>query len=137
MSAVAKIQELKQFTTRGGWGKPLKGCVCGCKDTRIKAIHNKEYDGDTIDFVVSAVAKIQELKQFTTAKQFFEFAASCVCGCKDTRIKAIHNSPYAHSRVCNVVSAVAKIQELKQFTTCFAALQHGLRLCLRLQRYKN
>ena len=113
VSAVAKIQELKQFTTNSrsiyaGWS-----CVCGCKDTRIKAIHNRFSKNTSIRVVVSAVAKIQELKQFTTLSNWKTFVAGCVCGCKDTRIKAIHNWCRRQSACRRVVSAVAKIQEFR------------------------
>ena len=67
VSAVAKIQELKQFTTLLTIKKTLTCCVCGCKDTRIKAIHNIMPIDGLVEIVVSAVAKIQELKQFTTS----------------------------------------------------------------------
>ena len=66
-------------------------CVSHCKDTKLKAIHNHEWQYNTEISVVFHTAKIQNWKQFTTAAG--ELYAFCV------------------------VFHTAKIQNWKQFTT--------------------
>ena len=92
-------------------------CVSHCKDTKLKAIHNKHW-GSVITFtVVFHTAKIQNWKQFTTG--FFDHVSSicCVSHCKDTKLKAIHNSVLSGMAEKRVVFHTAKIQNWKQFTT--------------------
>ena len=92
-------------------------CLCKCKDTKLKAIHNvKTLINDYITVVyanakilnwkqfttvthhtfnglgvVYANAKILNWKQFTTKVRVYIFKHSCLCKCKDTKLKAIHN----------------------------------------------
>ena len=136
-------------------------CVCNCKDTNLKAIHNAKIFDVTDEFVVFATAKILIWKQFTTGssirrrstpvvfatakiliwKQFTTVDAEvkaiecCVCNCKDTNLKAIHNSWQTSSRYILVVFATAKILIWKQFTTNIYVPVEDTWLCLQLQRY--
>ena len=61
--------------------------------------------------------------------------AGCVCNCKDTNLKAIHNLGYTKTYLDRVVFATAKILIWKQFTTAAAQNQIVDMLCLQLQRY--
>ena len=119
-------------------------CVSHCKDTKLKAIHNKTIDLFLLPWVVFHTAKIQNWKQFTTIEggitlikklcftlQRYKIESNsqhyilwtcktqcCVSHCKDTKLKAIHN--WIDSLVISeyVVFHTAKIQNWKQFTTC-------------------
>ena len=118
-------------------------CVYLCKDTNLKAIHNRLEYNITTDTVVFTYAKIQIWKQFTTytkrivgyqelclPMQRYKFESNsqldvaicktfrrCVYLCKDTNLKAIHNdSIHVFNRIF-VVFTYAKIQIWKQFTT--------------------
>ena len=115
--ATAKILIWKQFTTQLEWLKIKKSCVCNCKDTNLKAIHNQLYIIKGSIYVVFATAKILIWKQFTTNKQKKEMFNSCVCNCKDTNLKAIHNTVFPIQNRIRVVFATAKILIWKQFTT--------------------
>ena len=59
-------------------------CVCNCKDTNLKAIHNLD----------------------TCNPNLFP---GCVCNCKDTNLKAIHNALSGSGLTVPVVFATAKI----------------------------
>ena len=137
------------------------GCVCNCKDTNLKAIHNSFLYYYYLFIVVFATAKILIWKQFTTLTLGVQQLKSCVCNCKDTNLKAIHNRDWrrvstARSCVCNckdtnlkaihnwgamwllwglVVFATAKILIWKQFTTYQRSFYDYVQLCLQLQRY--
>ena len=67
--------------------------------------------------VVFATAKILIWKQFTTEKVVCPNHTSCVCNCKDTNLKAIHNNYPLKVFELTVVFATAKILIWKQFTT--------------------
>ena len=67
--------------------------------------------------VVTATAKILNWKQFTTQDQNILTEPSCYCYCKDTKLKAIHNSVPRKTVSSRVVTATAKILNWKQFTT--------------------
>ena len=93
------------------------GCLCYCKDTKLKAIHNKKMIVNKKQFVVYATAKILNWKQFTTLKIKRVDKYCCLCYCKDTKLKAIHNSKSLQMLRSYVVYATAKILNWKQFTT--------------------
>ena len=67
-------------------------CVSHCKDTKLKAIHNSKSCKDIVNAVVFHTAKIQNWKQFTTLNRHRKKNYRCVSHCKDTKLKAIHNS---------------------------------------------
>ena len=117
MFATAKILIWKQFTTTIPKTSQLVGCVCNCKDTNLKAIHNLKADNPNTHFVVFATAKILIWKQFTTPLNKNNIMPSCVCNCKDTNLKAIHNVSTISEKTLPVVFATAKILIWKQFTT--------------------
>ncbi len=133
--ATAKILIWKQFTTRH-IDRFFPGCcVCNCKDTNLKAIHNVQAMLVWARIVVFATAKILIWKQFTTWTQGVKLYKGCVCNCKDTNLKAIHNlfSRIRTHRI--VVFATAKILIWKQFTTMSSLNNSTCPLCLQLQRY--
>ena len=90
--ATAKILIWKQFTTYLSSVLHHCRCVCNCKDTNLKAIHNGGIRREWRLYVVFATAKILIWKQFTTAARSLNLYRGCVCNCKDTNLKAIHNS---------------------------------------------
>ena len=120
-------------------------CVSHCKDTKLKAIHNLSEAVKSAQKVVFHTAKIQNWKQFTTTlqktshhvvlcftlqrykiesnSQHLDEAVirftGCVSHCKDTKLKAIHNYLCVIHTVYHVVFHTAKIQNWKQFTTCY------------------
>ena len=83
----------------------------------MKAIHNLEVVIYLNIKVVYANAKILNWKQFTTLKSGGGILDGCLCKCKDTKLKAIHNSSASDSSRLYVVYANAKILNWKQFTT--------------------
>ena len=141
------------------WGA---GCLCQCKDTNLKAIHN--WKNLSVDFlvvvyanakiqiwkqfttqnvrvrleaaVVYANAKIQIWKQFTTQISVSPIPTCCLCQCKDTNLKAIHNMKPYLKNTSRVVYANAKIQIWKQFTTCGDYRPIDSTLFMPMQRYK-
>ena len=115
--ATAKILIWKQFTTSSQRCRALTCCVCNCKDTNLKAIHNRLCRLCSLLLVVFATAKILIWKQFTTGYKEKLTYCSCVCNCKDTNLKAIHNTHVCHCKNYQVVFATAKILIWKQFTT--------------------
>ena len=60
----------------------------------------------------------------------------CVSHCKDTKLKAIHNSLVCFPLFLFVVFHTAKIQNWKQFTTTVKFVLYRQMLCFTLQRYK-
>ena len=89
----------------------------------------------SIKKVVFATAKILIWKQFTTTSLIAPVVVSCVCNCKDTNLKAIHNIFLAILWAETVVFATAKILIWKQFTTNGKPVSMDKGLCLQLQRY--
>ena len=113
----AKIQNWKQFTTTCNSCNVWSCCVSHCKDTKLKAIHNKFNTCTLNQIVVFHTAKIQNWKQFTTEivgisiserlcftlqrykiesnsqliRRYMVLQVRCVSHCKDTKLKAIHN----------------------------------------------
>ena len=133
--ATAKILIWKQFTTSTATNQALLCCVCNCKDTNLKAIHNYYSENIPLGSVVFATAKILIWKQFTTINREFADIPGCVCNCKDTNLKAIHNSQFSVLPSSLVVFATAKILIWKQFTTILCMCVSCIWLCLQLQRY--
>ncbi len=137
-------------------------CAYLCKDTNLKAIHNENANNVNSSLVVLTYAKIQIWKQFTTVTlnhciritlclpmQRYKFESNsqlmswlhlqtsgCAYLCKDTNLKAIHNSCSASPRLPSVVLTYAKIQIWKQFTTHNSQAPRPTKLCLPMQRYK-
>ena len=158
----AKIQNWKQFTTlESGFLRifrlcftlqrykiesnsqplyvtclPNASCVLHCKDTKLKAIHNKTLGWYCLSTVVFYTAKIQNWKQFTTTFVKHLGNISCVLHCKDTKLKAIHNATGGWATLTTVVFYTAKIQNWKQFTTTLFVPHMFNMLCFTLQRYK-
>ena len=78
--ANAKILNWKQFTTKSASNITWLSCLCKCKDTKLKAIHNKKLKKNKLLLVVYANAKILNWKQFTI---FFItlYSIRCYCDC--------------------------------------------------------
>ena len=115
--ANAKIQIWKQFTTRARCHCYLAGCLCQCKDTNLKAIHNTVNSHAIVKqlFMPMQRYKFESNSQPDSISNFTSLC--CLCQCKDTNLKAIHNFTAASPLVIDVVYANAKIQIWKQFTT--------------------
>ena len=64
-----------------------------------------------------------------------EIAEGCLCKCKDTKLKAIHNDVNQVWNEQQVVYANAKILNWKQFTTLDTMLLLTLLLFMQMQRY--
>ena len=140
----------------------IASCVSHCKDTKLKAIHNYREVCPIQADVVFHTAKIQNWKQFTTVVAalyadnmlcftlqrykiesnsqqdsfFSENRRGCVSHCKDTKLKAIHNTFALRQITALVVFHTAKIQNWKQFTTHGSKGRTCQPLCFTLQRYK-
>ena len=134
LKAIHNVQKSENFPTRlcftlqrykieSNSQQPIKskptplGCVSHCKDTKLKAIHNKFNTCTLNQIVVFHTAKIQNWKQFTTEivgisiserlcftlqrykiesnsqliRRYMVLQVRCVSHCKDTKLKAIHN----------------------------------------------
>ena len=85
--------------------------------------------------VVYANAKILNWKQFTTKGQFKYYVTRCLCKCKDTKLKAIHNKWNEITNAITVVYANAKILNWKQFTTSNPLEILNSMLFMQMQRY--
>ena len=116
--------------------KIIISCVYLCKDTNLKAIHN-------------VPGELAEAWRLCLPMQRYKFESnsqliivtllgkwSCVYLCKDTNLKAIHNTLVFFHWVLIVVFTYAKIQIWKQFTTHRQCLPLYYQLCLPMQRYK-
>ena len=137
-------------------------CVVPCKDTNLKAIHNWKASRYSQPSDVLCHAKIQIWKQFTTtstpwsrhhwmccAMQRYKFESNsqlanwqppyprwCVVPCKDTNLKAIHNTCTSWLPGSLDVLCHAKIQIWKQFTTRWKGKPRSSTMCCAMQRYK-
>ncbi len=137
-------------------------CAIHCKDTNLKAIHNPPGYEMARGYDVQYTAKIQIWKQFTTAcgdigintqmcntLQRYKFESNsqlmwlcpysrnwCAIHCKDTNLKAIHNSIEQTAKTSSDVQYTAKIQIWKQFTTVLPPQPELRAMCNTLQRYK-
>ena len=101
----------------------------------MKAIHNPEEIDVVSGLVVFANAKILNWKQFTTYSEGSLADYRCFCKCKDTKLKAIHNTFVVMILVVCVVFANAKILNWKQFTTSTGVIGKFMGLFLQMQRY--
>ena len=137
------------------------GCFLSCKDTHLKAIHNDALVHLCQHPVVFYLAKIHIWKQFTTSllvsfasfllfsilqRYTFESnsqpvalwlvaALRCFLSCKDTHLKAIHNTHLGIYLFFSVVFYLAKIHIWKQFTTKIRSERTRQLLFSILQRY--
>ena len=105
----AKILIWKQFTTIASWHNTHSACSYQCKDTNLKAIHNRSACG-------------------TPRKP-------CSYQCKDTNLKAIHNLASDSLIMDTLVLTNAKILIWKQFTTFCILYIKNCDLFLPMQRY--
>ena len=113
-----------------------RGCNIRCKDTNLKAIHNKRHLDLYGSYVAISDAKIQIWKQFTTGwcparrRWWLQYPMQ--------RYKFESNSqrPVGHDTSHKVAISDAKIQIWKQFTTFARACISVSRLQYPMQRYK-
>ena len=101
----------------------------------MKAIHNNGGDCFLCRIVVYANAKILNWKQFTTITNWPSEFFGCLCKCKDTKLKAIHNERLLYNNNQYVVYANAKILNWKQFTTVECEMARDNKLFMQMQRY--
>ena len=159
----AKIQIWKQFTTplrnvyaawpmccamqrykfesnsqHGGRGNPAhRRCVVPCKDTNLKAIHNRLIAHISCVRDVLCHAKIQIWKQFTTpGRPQTVHPHDVLCHAKIQIWKQFTTE--RAGRILQVwdVLCHAKIQIWKQFTTTNGIAHSTLSMCCAMQRYK-
>ena len=95
----------------------VEDCLLSCKDTTLKANHNARVTHFSSMVIVFYPAKIQLWKQITTLKDSIRFSMYCLLSCKDTTLKANHNSTELSMSNGHIVFYPAKIQLWKQITT--------------------
>ena len=114
----AKILIWKQITTPATLFSFLFQCMWLCKDTNLKANHNRNPARPPPHRSVCDSAKILIWKQITTSSILTHISHECMWLCKDTNLKANHNVggslDYYQRSVCDS----AKILIWKQITTC-------------------
>ena len=88
-----------------------------CKDTNLKANHNISAKIDNSTMSVCDSAKILIWKQITTRKKLLRQSSKCMWLCKDTNLKANHNTSIPFCSDCFSVCDSAKILIWKQITT--------------------
>ena len=155
-----KIESNSQLTFRSGWRKRCR--FYHVKDTKLKAIHNCLIEIVFFVEVGFTMSKIQNWKQFTTMPFEVPSNFSSVLPCqrykiesnsqliinyllhrhrrfyhvKDTKLKAIHNSNLDSAIRGAVGFTMSKIQNWKQFTTCWTQRLRWWLSVLPCQRYK-
>ena len=85
-------------------------CVLHCKDTKLKAIHNFTI---TLQVQMKLCFTLQRYKIESNSQRganLLTHKLCCVLHCKDTKLKAIHNSQPLTKRYVHVVFYTAKIQ---------------------------
>ena len=138
-------------------------CPQYVKDTKMKAIHNVPARMCRHFLTVLNTSKIQKWKQFTTGQmkskvhlrlssirqryknesnsQRFRrvgfIPGNCPQYVKDTKMKAIHNTPTGGDYAFRTVLNTSKIQKWKQFTTISKNIYTIIWLSSIRQRYKN
>ena len=117
VSNTAKILIWKQITTGCLSFYIAYSCFQYCKDTNLKANHNCVGEGVYQGDAVSNTAKILIWKQITTYKLSCVCTVCCFQYCKDTNLKANHNSLSSCKPSISAVSNTAKILIWKQITT--------------------
>ena len=98
----AKILIWKQITTKVARESSLTGCISFCKDTNLKANHNKRNIWKDKPLAVFPFAKILIWKQITTVRNKVVFVSCCISFCKDTNLKANHNACRTFVSVCRL-----------------------------------
>ena len=93
------------------------GCFQWFKDTNLKANHNTLWASTDPCIVVSNGSKILIWKQITTIEGMHCYPNGCFQWFKDTNLKANHNTLWASTDPCIVVSNGSKILIWKQITT--------------------
>ena len=92
-------------------------CLLSCKDTKLKANHNRWRAHDEKEMTVFYLAKILNWKQITTRLTSSRRAIYCLLSCKDTKLKANHNCSSFNTLLIATVFYLAKILNWKQITT--------------------
>ena len=99
-------------------------CIWLCKDTNLKANHNISSFNDGWKFGVYDSAKILIWKQITTWVSMVGMQRRCIWLCKDTNLKANHNTSFLSPWHSRGVYDSAKILIWKQITTCRQTTLH-------------
>ena len=113
----AKILIWKQITTDMVRVSDFSGCIPFCKDTNLKANHNVQPFLMSCTLAVFPFAKILIWKQITTESGSYLGEQGCIPFCKDTNLKANHNSTHDVNSRLVAVFPFAKILIWKQITT--------------------
>ena len=131
----AKILIWKQITTQAMFPLLFNRCIWLCKDTNLKANHNSFRYGVCSYLGVYDSAKILIWKQITTEWQKSKSSTWCIWLCKDTNLKANHNSNQKSLVWSAGVYDSAKILIWKQITTVIQTLGVNDTVYMTLQRY--
>ena len=131
----AKILIWKQITTASMISYLASGCIWLCKDTNLKANHNREGAQASALAGVYDSAKILIWKQITTIRKTFDECLGCIWLCKDTNLKANHNRIKTPKFDLSGVYDSAKILIWKQITTSLDASFDDIKVYMTLQRY--
>ena len=131
----AKILIWKQITTNSRGCRSSGRCIWLCKDTNLKANHNKSFITIYLNDGVYDSAKILIWKQITTQTSAIKLMKWCIWLCKDTNLKANHNSKISLLKCREGVYDSAKILIWKQITTYFILFGATFQVYMTLQRY--
>ena len=131
----AKILIWKQITTCESIHNTLCRCIWLCKDTNLKANHNIRTRWMWNRVGVYDFAKILIWKQITTFVRYYSLILWCIWLCKDTNLKANHNSIEQSMHDIYGVYDFAKILIWKQITTELTKIECLYMVYMTLQRY--
>ena len=132
----AKILIWKQITTQTLLLFPFVWCIWLCKDTNLKANHNMGMGRNPSKRGVYDSAKILIWKQITTILMNTLINIRCIWLCKDTNLKANHNTVKFFTIIILGVYDSAKILIWKQITTRWGT-NHWCYWCIWLCKDTN
>ena len=69
----------------------LTRCLCQCKDTNLKAIHNRICRCPKRNLLFMPMQRYKFESNSQPASRNRDYRRCCLCQCKDTNLKAIHN----------------------------------------------
>ena len=111
-------------------------CLLSCKDTNLKAIHNTPGRGCRGRWMFAILQRYKFESNSQRRTRFTTRTSGCLLSCKDTNLKAIHNSTTRGFLINLDVCYPAKIQIWKQFTTGDKDSRNLVAMFAILQRYK-
>ena len=133
---MSKIQNWKQFTTRGWQQHPLHLSVLPCQRYKIESNSQPFGCHANFYFVGFTMSKIQNWKQFTTATACHLCRTKSVLPCQRYKIESNSQQLKRDAHLMEVGFTMSKIQNWKQFTTARCGQLYLLSSVLPCQRYK-